>query len=73
MEVPANETRGAPSPSIRAGDMCLVREDNRPRIQWDLARIEAAHVGGDGRVRTYGVKFSNGHVSRRVAQLLIPF
>ena len=66
----ANTTRGSPSRPINIGDVCLLREDNVPRIKWNLVRIEDAHPGRDGVIRTYTVRFSNRNLSRRAAQLL---
>lgn len=56
----ANVTRGSPAAALTIGDVCLVREENKPRIQWPLARIIDAHMGRDNRVRVYTLNFSNG-------------
>ena len=68
----ANTTRGRQSPGIQVGDVCVLREDNVARVKWPLVRVEEAHPGRDGLTRVYSVKFSNGRVSRRAAQLLYP-
>lgn len=59
--------------TIKVGDVCLLKDDNLPRIRWKLVRITAAFPGLDGNVRTYGVRFPNqGYETRRPAQLLYP-
>ena len=68
----ANQTRGRLARPIAVGDVCLLRDDAKPRIQWELVRVVKAHPGRDGRVRTYTVRFSNRTESRRAAQLLCP-
>ncbi|XP_028968977.1 LOW QUALITY PROTEIN: uncharacterized protein LOC100908537 [Galendromus occidentalis] len=65
-------TRGRESAPLRVGDVCLLRDDNLPRVRWRLVRVLAAHPGRDGETRTYTVKFGNLRTSRRAAQLLIP-
>ncbi|XP_028966994.1 uncharacterized protein LOC114828172 [Galendromus occidentalis] len=65
-------TRGHQASPIRLGDVCLLRDDNQPRIRWRLVRILEAHPGRDGKTRTYTVMFENRRQSRRAAQLLIP-
>ena len=65
-------TRGEKARPIQIGDVCLLREDNQPRVRWRLVRILDAHKGRDGEVRIYTVKFENRRTSRRAAQLLYP-
>ena len=43
----AHTTKGRVSPAIAVGDVCLLREDNQPRVKWDLVRVLDAHVGRD--------------------------
>lgn len=66
------ELNGRASAPLQVGDVCLVKDDNAARIKWNLARIQDAHTGRDGVVRTYTIRFANGHLTRRAAQLLIP-
>ena len=68
----ANQTAGKGDAVIKNGDVCLLQDDQRPRSYWELVRVLEAHTGRDGKVRTYTVKFRNGYVSRRAAQLLCP-
>ena len=68
----ANRTAPGGGPLIKAGDVCLLKDEGRPRGKWSLVRIEDAHPGRDELVRSYTVKFENGYVSRRAAQLLCP-
>ena len=65
-------TKGRASSSLKIGDVCLVRDDNQPRLQWPLVRLLDAHVGRDGDARTYSVRFANGTTRRRAAQLIYP-
>ena len=57
---------------LRDGTLCLVKEDNRPRLKWNLAPVVRSHPGLDGRVRTYTVRFVNGFEGQRAAQVPIP-
>ena len=68
----ASMCRGTPTPPIRVGDVCLLKDDNAVKVKWNLVKILEAHTGRDGNVRTYTVRFHNGYESRRAAQLLIP-
>ncbi|XP_003741472.2 LOW QUALITY PROTEIN: uncharacterized protein LOC100908636 [Galendromus occidentalis] len=67
-----SETERGGKPVISVGDVCLLEEDNRPRIGWQLVRVLEQNIGRDGVVRTYTVKFANGYVTRRAARLLVP-
>lgn len=68
----ANIYKSGKSQTNAKGDVCILKEDNLPRVRWNLVRIEDSHPGRDGAVRTYTIRFANGNVSRRPAQLLIP-
>ncbi|XP_003739980.1 uncharacterized protein LOC100905902 [Galendromus occidentalis] len=68
----ANLTSGHEAEPIQINDVCLLKDDNLPRVRWVLVRVLDAHPGRDGLVRTYTVRFENGTTSRRPAQLLIP-
>ena len=45
---------------IRKGDLVLVSEDRVARGQWSLARVEDAHTGRDGLVRSVTLRTSSG-------------
>ena len=68
----ANMTRGHVSRPLQVGEVCLLKEDNEPRIRWKLVRILERHEGRDNQIRVYTVKFPNQRTSRRAAQLLYP-
>lgn len=65
----ANCTRGSEQQPYAVGEVCLLRDDNVPRIRWSLVRIENTHIGRDGKIRTYTVHLPNGSTTRRAAQL----
>ena len=68
----ANTTHGRVKRPITIGDVCILSEDKRPRVRWELVRVVDAHRGRDGQVRTYSIKFSDGKTLRRAAQCLVP-
>ena len=68
----ANTTKGAPARPIQVGDVCLLKEDNEPRVRWKLVRVPESHEGRDGEVRVYTVEFPNRRLSKRASQLLYP-
>ena len=68
----AQTRKGAATRPIQVGEVCVLKEDNKPRILWQLVRIIEQHKGRDGQVRVYTVRFPNRRTSRRAAQLLYP-
>ena len=68
----ANQTQGHPTRPIAVGDVCILRDDSKPRAKWELVRVKEAHLGRDGEIRTYTIRFANRKESRRAAQLLCP-
>ena len=68
----ANLTRDRVHEPIGVGEVCLLHEDNKPRIKWKLVRVVEQHRGRDGNVRVYSIRTPNGKVTRRAAQLLYP-
>ena len=53
------------------GDLILLVDDNRPRGQWLLGRVEEVFVSEDNRVRTVRVKTSTGSYVRPVSKLCL--
>lgn len=45
-----------PKENIKAGDLVLLADENYPRGEWPIARVEEVVVGGDGYVRAARVK-----------------
>ena len=54
---------------IRTGDVVIVHEDNKPRLQWRLAIVEDLIEGKDGRVRAAHIRTNNYKTTRPVAKL----
>ena len=54
---------------IRTGDVVIVHEDNKPRLQWRLAIVEDLIEGKDGQVRAAHIRTSNYKTTRPVAKL----
>ncbi|KMQ87772.1 hypothetical protein RF55_12859 [Lasius niger] len=59
------------APSLKPGDLVIVREDNTPPLCWPLARIETVYPGLDGVVRTATVRTTRG-IYKRPATRLCP-
>ena len=54
---------------IRTGDVVIVQEDNKPRLQWRLAVAEDLIEGKGGQVRAAHIRTSNHKTTRPVAKL----
>ena len=54
------------------GDVVLVQEENQPRSQWKLGKIETIRHGRDGAVRDVEVQLSTGNLSQRPISQLYP-
>lgn len=57
------------APSLKPGDLVIMREDNIPQLCWPMARVEAVHPGADGVVRTATVKNTKGTYKRAASKL----
>lgn len=58
-----------PSRCIQVDTLVLVKHDNKPPNQWDLARIVKVHPGPDGIVRVVTLKGVTGQYQRPVVKL----
>lgn len=57
-------------PNIQVGDVVLVHEDDRPSMEWPLARVTEVHPGRDGLVRVATVEDARKHsFTRSVTKL----
>ncbi|XP_058827787.1 uncharacterized protein LOC131687709 [Topomyia yanbarensis] len=54
---------------IHVGQLVLVREDNKPSLNWPLARIIATHPGEDGCTRVATVKTAAGIYTRPTSRI----
>ena len=54
---------------IRTGDVVIVHEDNKPRLQWRLVIVEDLIKGKDGQLRAAHIRISNYKTTRPVAKL----
>ena len=57
------------SRQVREGDVVLVGDDNRKRINWPLARIEKLILGRDGVVRVAILKTKDGRLKRPIQRI----
>jgi len=57
------------APSLKVGDLVIMRDENIPPVCWPMARIEAVHPGADGVVRTATVKSAKGTYKRAASKL----
>lgn len=54
---------------IKVGDIVLVHDDIRKRINWPLARVTRLVFGNDGFVRSAEIKTKNGTTNRPITKL----
>ncbi|XP_075210165.1 uncharacterized protein LOC142317485 [Lycorma delicatula] len=57
------------SPSLKPGNLVLMKEDNIPALQWKLGIVENVHPGPDNLVRVVTVRNSLGVFKRPVTKL----
>ncbi|XP_076236255.1 uncharacterized protein LOC143180421 [Calliopsis andreniformis] len=55
---------------IKAGFLCLVKNELLPPTQWPLARVVRVHPGPDGSIRVATVRTSTSHLLRPVHKLI---
>jgi len=55
--------------TLAVGDVVLIGQDNRKRIDWPLGLIIALHPGRDGKVRVARVTTMTGELTRPVQRL----
>ncbi|XP_043263002.1 uncharacterized protein LOC122403513 [Colletes gigas] len=63
------KTRTKESRELKKGDVVLVGDDNRKRLDWPLARIEELIEGRDNKCRVAVVKMSTGKFKRPVQRM----
>jgi len=54
---------------IKTGEIVIVHDDNKPRLQWKLAMVEDLIKGMDGQVRAAHIRTSNYSTTRPVSKL----
>ena len=54
-----------PRRNMQTGDVVLVKDDNTPRNQWQLARVTEAQRGNDGLVRKLNLEVEDHQLSAR--------
>lgn len=57
--------------SLKIGTMVLIRDDQRPPLQWPLGRIVDTHPGNDGIIRVVTIKTNSGVVKRAITKLCV--
>lgn len=57
-----------PRRNMQTGDVVLVKDDNTPRYQWQLARVTEAQRGNDGLVRKVNLEVEDHQLSARVQE-----
>lgn len=59
-----------PSPTFKKGDVVLVVDSGKPRLNWQLATIEDVFSGRDAHKRACEIRYSSGFRTQRPVQLL---
>ena len=54
---------------LNIGDIVLIGDDNKKRIDWPLARIKSLVRGRDGKSRVFLLKTQNGELRRAIQRL----
>ena len=54
---------------IQVGDVVIVGDDNRKRMDWPLARIEKLIAGRDGKIRVIELKTKDGKIVRPIQRI----
>lgn len=62
---------GFPYP-IRIGQIVMIRDDNLPRLRWNVGVVTHLHPGRDGRIRSVTLRRSTGRCSDYAIQSLYP-
>ena len=63
-----HKMQGTVQNKIQRGDVVLVYNENKPRLQWKLAQVEQLLPGKDGLVRSMKIKTENGITSRPITK-----
>ncbi|XP_050311193.1 uncharacterized protein LOC126746840 [Anthonomus grandis grandis] len=58
-------------PTIKIGDLVLLKEENLPPLKWSLGRVLELYPGSDNITRVVLVKTDHGNFKRAVAKLCI--
>ena len=53
-----------PKRNLEIGDIIIVRDENIPRNQWSLGRIESVMPSKDGLVRSVSVRIADDHIDK---------
>ncbi|XP_055605504.1 uncharacterized protein LOC129753684 [Uranotaenia lowii] len=62
--------RGAKSKTnLKQGDLCLIKEDNLPPLEWITGRVVQVYPGPDGNVRVATLRTAKGEVKRAISKL----
>nr|XP_022908199.1 uncharacterized protein LOC111419605 [Onthophagus taurus] len=60
-----------PTSNPSVGDLVIIRNEQRPPLQWEIGRIELIHPGVDGVIRVVTIKTINGRLTRPVTKLCL--
>ena len=55
--------------TIRVGDIVIVQDDFKPRLQWTLAVVEELLTGNDGMTRAAHIRTPSGVTTRPIVKL----
>lgn len=56
-------------PELVVGSLVLIKEDNKPPMQWPMGRVVAVHPGKDNIVRVVSIKTKNGTIKRSIVKI----
>jgi len=57
---------------FKVGDVALIHDEKLPRQMWKTGRIHELTKGRDSKIRSVGLKLTNGQLIRRPIQLVYP-
>ena len=64
-----HNSRGTMENYIKEGYIVLVHEDNRPRAQRNLSKVQSLAYGKDGLIRSSNIKTTRGVTNRPITKL----
>ena len=58
-----------PKDNIKVGELVLLKDDDKPRGHWPLARVLQTDLSSDGKVRSAKLKTTSGDLHRPITMI----